>query len=424
MAIIRSWAGAGVADGPLTTATTGTGDVAFDAVYNSVSVAGGRIKIANDGLVSQCRWVGLNLSGYGVRAYVSLDSLPTVVVAIMHAQTADTTQLWRVTVSVAGTLQLRDSAQLNVAESPAMTLGQAYRVEVVVNGSATTLSVYDQVETLFYTKTVNLTAGTLEQVQFGKTNGPAFGPLYFDDLAIGNTASAIGPKTGGAPPPTLPAGTIAMIGDSLTYQDGNGVTNITNKLVAAGWQAGNISVYGCIGKRISTADSNGKTTVQNIADARAQLGEPALWVIALGTNGRADPDTTTTSNVTQVMDAIGAGKKVLWIGVGLMSSTDADSLRRNQAIIAALTNYPGAVYADWNGYVHNGRDESGLWNVNDGIHMTPNGYALRNTFMVEQVTSMPGDGAATAQYFSDVRLGSRSVDAVYKGSTLLWQRPT
>lgn len=181
-------------------------------------------------------------------------------------------------------------------------------------------------------------------------------------------------------------GTIAIIGDSLTYQDGNGESNLRSQLVAAGWRNEDIYFWAVIGKRIASADTNGKTTVQNIADARAQLGKVDTWLIALGTNGRVDPDATTDSNMSTVLSAIGTGEKVVWVGIGVMNATEPDTLRRNGRMKLACGARPNTYFMDWNGYIHNGRDETGLWNVNDGLHMTPAGYTVRRGYYLETLT--------------------------------------
>jgi hypothetical protein len=193
---------------------------------------------------------------------------------------------------------------------------------------------------------------------------------------------------------------VAVIGDSLTYQTGSGVANITAKYVSAGYTAGNISVYGVGGKPITAADSTGKTTVQNIADARTKLGTVDAWVIALGTNNTSDTDATFTSNVNTVLNAIGSTDKVVWIGLSYYSAANTNASHFNPLLSSAVGAKSNAKYADWNSFIHNGRDETGLWVYpTDSTHMTDTGYVIRNQYYVDQTPatgSNPGTPVITA----------------------------
>lgn len=121
---------------------------------------------------------------------------------------------------------------------------------------------------------------------------------------------------------------IGVVGDSLTYMNGNGPTLITSNLVNAGWTQDNIEVTGVYGMRIfddtggsagnyasSLSTLNGisavgKGTTDIITAYRAAGFDPRVWLIALGTNnqlsGSGGPSTQ-APEIQDVIDQIMAG---------------------------------------------------------------------------------------------------------------------
>lgn len=183
--------------------------------------------------------------------------------------------------------------------------------------------------------------------------------------------------------------TVAVIGDSLTYQDGDGVMNITNMLVDNGYSASNTYVYAAGGKAMTTADSRGKTTLQNISEARSALGDVDTWVIALGTNNVNDSDTTFQSNVNAILNTIGGSDTIIWIGMAFYGSNNTNASHFNPITIGVLASHPNAHFADWNSFIHNGRDETGLWAYpQDYTHMSVAGYLVRNQYYIDQINAL------------------------------------
>lgn len=220
------------------------------------------------------------------------------------------------------------------------------------------------------TKTVNFTASGTTQKTI----------IALEIAADGNVVT---------PPDGSKEAHVAVIGDSLTYQNGLGEANITQKLVDDGYSASNLYVYGVGGKKITAADSKGKTTVQNIADARTKLGNVDIWLIALGTNNVSDSQTTFVNNMNTVLNTIGSTDKVVWVGVGFYRVTNANAAKVNPLIQSTVGGYGNAAYADWNSYIHNGRDETGLWIYpTDSTHMTDAGYAIRNGYYLQQINAV------------------------------------
>lgn len=267
--------------------------------------------------------------------------------------------------------------------------------------------------------------GTPTIIAFGKRSGGWTGTRDMDDIAWDTNSSTPIPPTGGYV--VGPLGTIAHIGDSTSSQDGNGVTDVPAMYIQSGWNVGDISFYGVGSKTLIGTDANGKTTIQNIQDARVALPqEPAVWVIGLGTNSRTATDATTLSDVTAIMNeinSIGSPGKVMFVGISQSTAgggLDANSARRN-AYIASLagTTFPTMTWVDLDAYLRNGRDETGLWFAPPDAnfaHMSRGGYILRNGFIASKARAL-ASGSPTGLW--DGQGGSALTFAAYTGSVAL-----
>lgn len=192
---------------------------------------------------------------------------------------------------------------------------------------------------------------------------------------LSQTASATTSGTGGAQK-------VAVIGDSLTYQDGGGQGNVPATMESVGWPSGGTWFYGVVGKAINDPDSNGKTTVQTIADCRAAIGEPDVWVIALGTNDAltyASPSKIST-DIQAVLTALGSSARVVWVNVGGDPARDLNTLAVdvNAGILSAVNARPKTLLADWQNFIIP-NNQASYWL--DRTHMYPNGYDVRNMFV-------------------------------------------
>jgi len=123
-------------------------------------------------------------------------------------------------------------------------------------------------------------------------------------------------------------------------------------LAELGWTT--IWWYAAAGKTVNGADVNGKTTVQNIADARTDITqEPDIWVVDVEQNQAATGATTAT---TAVLTALGtAARMVVWVGGGYPNAqagqtfgNTRDSVRA--AVEPLVTAHQNAVYAEWRYY--------------------------------------------------------------------------
>lgn len=181
------------------------------------------------------------------------------------------------------------------------------------------------------------------------------------------------------------AGThIAIIGDSLMNQGGQGETNVKAAFAAHGWPNASIWFRGVDGKQINAPEqSSGLTTVNNIAQARADLGaEPDLWYIQLLGNDFGSTDVQIRADIQTVLDALGSSAKVAWVTFIQGVSVSTNILRGNAILHDMIGNRPNSFVVDWWEYALQHDNPDG-WYV-DGTHMTTTGYAVKDTFMAEQ----------------------------------------
>lgn len=191
--------------------------------------------------------------------------------------------------------------------------------------------------------------------------------------------------------------TTCLIGDSLLAQNlvpgtgqSLGPANVTTILSAAGYPLNDINIHAVGGKSLLAADTGGTTTLQDIAAARVALGHVDQWWIALGTNREVDTGdaaavTALTNAVQTILDAIGNEGRVTWCGLAYKGAGNTNAGLYNPAIKALVEAKTGCRYADWQNYVHNGRDETNLWLSSDSTHMSQEGYDLKNRWMRDQL---------------------------------------
>lgn len=188
---------------------------------------------------------------------------------------------------------------------------------------------------------------------------------------------------------------VAVIGDSLTAQS-PGEAAMRSHLEGAGWAPWAIYWNAVSGRWLVAEDSTGQTTLTVIDQARSTLETEPLWVIGLGTNGRSQSDATTDSQLDQILNKLGAGAQVVWINLALMDPDDADVARRNARLNAMQARHPDKdiTVADWKSFIHAQPNQSSLWNVNDGIHYSGTGSALRQEWVAQQAGAPGGQDPA------------------------------
>ena len=213
--------------------------------------------------------------------------------------------------------------------------------------------------------------------------------------------------------PTAP-GKVIYIGDSLSSDDGNMAPNaktfISSRFLGQGFTS--VWHYGYFGKTINaarlTGGVNDPATVTQIQQALAEVTDPQVMVIALGTNSTttwdayqawlADPSKTMPDIVAarQVLDAIPAGVLPVWVGVYYPVQQESQVPAFN-AELKKLVESRGGVFLDWEAQVQLlGLDTSPVGTAfRDGTHMTPAGYAAKVDW-VSKATADAVKGSSTA----------------------------
>ena len=120
---------------------------------------------------------------------------------------------------------------------------------------------------------------------------------------------------------------------------------------------------------------NGYTVAQRLI----RRGYEGCWVIALGTNDTADvavgSNVGLAARIQEMMSLIGP-QPVMWVNVKTLLSSgpwaEANMIKWNNALMNACQRYPNMRVYDWAAAVRRN------WFISDGIHYTPQGYAMRS----------------------------------------------
>lgn len=220
--------------------------------------------------------------------------------------------------------------------------------------------------------------------------------------ALGGVLKRKGRGDGVTPPP-LPASKIGVVGDSLTYQGGNGVANLTTALGGAGWTAANIRVSGLIGRYISAA--NPAPGALAVIDSWAAEGfNPEVIVVALGTNDVMSAQSTSWSAsvdalLSKIASALPGAHRIFWVNaagdltIGTHGSSGNNNIGDfNRWLSDKLVARTDVTVLPWSSYVAAHLQSSTFW-LDDAnhVHMTAAGYAQRNTWLAGRMARVaPG----------------------------------
>lgn len=177
-----------------------------------------------------------------------------------------------------------------------------------------------------------------------------------------------------------PAGTLLMVGDSLTV----GATELgkfsgAQRSVRGAWKS--VVVDAKVGR---TARQGATLLPGALRRSKAQA-----VVVALGTNDMMGRRTAaeTSDLIDGVMRAAG-GRPVLWVNVefGPLPARERPARARmfNSQLVRAERRWENLRVADWNSwFTPNGRSRF----VADGVHLTASGYETRAAYYAREVTS-------------------------------------
>lgn len=156
-----------------------------------------------------------------------------------------------------------------------------------------------------------------------------------------------------------PGRLVAVVGDSIT------VGSTPDLEVAAETLGVDMVVNAEVGRRITVGNIPGTVAVEQVYD---QVGQPDLWVIALGTNDVAQYATAAeyAAQIEALLALIPPEAPLVWINVYLTHFPE-ESARFNRALTDALTARGNASIGDWT-------DHATLDGVlSDGIHPSDEG---------------------------------------------------
>jgi hypothetical protein len=122
----------------------------------------------------------------------------------------------------------------------------------------------------------------------------------------------------------------------------------------------------------------GQLNGYQVASAWYQAGFRGCWVFALGTNDTANVSVGSSVGIAariQEMMSAAHGEPVMWVNSQTDLSSGPWSVANmqlwNNALVAACSAYPNMRIFNWAAMVQPG------WHLNDGIHYTSAGYAIR-----------------------------------------------
>ncbi|WP_350351865.1 hypothetical protein ABS642_00690 [Microbacterium sp. A8/3-1] len=322
-----------------------------------------------------------------VRFALKLTSYPSSSVPIVAPLTSGGTSAWRIRLSSTGTLIIDNPSNTATGTTSAIPVNTWVLVKIVASASAVAVRIYNARRggSLIGAEIVGAsTFGLVDNWRQGQAASSPIVPTYrVAHLLVTDDATWLpDPEV----PDALSTPRYGIIGDSNTARM---LEYLRQEMLTQGIRPRDVSVWGVGGKRIAVADLTGKTSAQNIQDAKNVLTTIDHWIVALGTNDRPQSDATVNADIDTILSAIGSGPKVTWIGLTSKGSASADDIRVNGLIQAKLAARGNAVFADWNARIRaadSGDANSPLWSAEDATHNSPLGYQTqRAPFVVEQM---------------------------------------
>jgi lysophospholipase L1-like esterase len=142
------------------------------------------------------------------------------------------------------------------------------------------------------------------------------------------------------------------------------------------------------GWRIRTSAYTGRPTADGVSEITSAGSLPPVLVVSLGTND--DPSATSTfqGQVQAVLEAAGPSRCVVWANIVRPPYGGVSYAGYNRVLARLAATNPNLRIVDWVGLT---RSNPGML-APDGVHATPQGYALRAQAIASAMTSC---GSAT-----------------------------
>ena len=199
-----------------------------------------------------------------------------------------------------------------------------------------------------------------------------------------------------------PTGLAGYIGDQHTEQGNSGIA-VRDSLYFMGYNVDTLRINGQLNRPVIGGTS--PTSLEVVSNWRTAGYHPTLWIIALITNNSGQTLATMKAEINSLLDLIDDEtiQKVLWVGPVLGAHADSTTTSQLTTMYQALNEVATARSAIMSVFnisttLHNGRDETGLWDLGDstGKTMTSDGYALRNLLIRKYLSdNMPAAPSTT-----------------------------
>jgi hypothetical protein len=138
--------------------------------------------------------------------------------------------------------------------------------------------------------------------------------------------------------------------------------------------------------RITTSAYTGRHTDDGVDEIVSRSSLPGVIVVSLGTND--DPSATSSfeGEVERVLDAAGPSRCVVWANIVRPPYAGVSYAGYNRVLNGLSYSRPNLIIVDWSRIV---RGHPGVL-ASDGVHATPEGYAVRAQAIASAVASCDG----------------------------------
>jgi hypothetical protein len=145
--------------------------------------------------------------------------------------------------------------------------------------------------------------------------------------------------------------------------------------------------------RIRTSAFTGRETADGVAQIVRMANLPGTIVVSLGTNDDPSQTTTFAGEVSEVLDAAGPSRCVVWANIARPPYAGVSYSGYNHVLTHLSLSRPNLLVVDW---ARISRSQPGLLG-SDEVHATPHGYAVRAQAIASALASCGGVGAYGSQ---------------------------
>jgi lysophospholipase L1-like esterase len=197
--------------------------------------------------------------------------------------------------------------------------------------------------------------------------------------------SAVSPQPKPAPKPAAPQ-TESEAPPAATAGGSPGHLLVVGDSLAEGTEAPLAQLLP--GWRIKTSAFTGRSTANGVSQILGMPNLPDAITVSLGTNDNPGETATFANEVTEVLDAAGPSKCVVWANIARPPYGGVSYSGFNRVLDRLSLTNPNLLVVDWARISHS---QPGLLG-SDGVHATSAGYALRAQAIASAITSCGGVG--------------------------------